>query len=477
MIKKCEIWITNHSNNKTIECGSIKISLNEIDNEKLMHRNLYVVYEEDEHGTKLLSIEPIHQLDIIPTDIKPIITKNTLVVELNSQLKCKFCSYTKSDEKREIRIPIDVIEVDGKLYGVETEEYSIGLIDLSSVKVDHETKLLVRYKKLRTGIYAPIDLISAKTLEELDKLDQEYIAIDEKLKIECGEKCVNIEKFKELYQKWVEIPRKQGKLIIDEIVQKGFKIEKASCGITSVVSVVDPQGRWHGFNPWRKMLRGGYSLLGYAYTEFFKLTDIKTKLPREECEKRGRIRIYDHAIPVVIDGKVIFKTPDGDKLYPITPIDPSSVFLGHKYRVEYDVIERVVIAYVPNHTEKGNRAEYKILTGNSVTTIGKYVSTCEICGIKTYENYIFEEKTFRIISLNGRLYFDIDSQYDEIDVDEVRGDVEGKKHMLRLPSGLEVDIGRIDITTLNELIELEVKLDDPNEVMSEQMKVLNKHSD
>ena len=396
----------------------------------------------------------ILEQEFMPIDIRVSVSKNILDI-----------TYTSSSDRKRVSVPIDVIEVDGKLFGIETTTYSVGLIDLSSVEIDPETRPLVKYRQLKSGIFMPIDLLDEGTIKRLLELDKEYFVIKKKYEKECGKICTELSKFGDLYLKQYEIISEQAKTIVLELERKGFKFNMSTCGARLKVDIIDPRGHINSYLM-DYGYQGGYSVLGETYYEYAKHT--KTSIGTSKCE--AEYNICDNASPIVIDNRVLFKC--GNRLLvPMKRISPSDILKGHIYRVEYAPQSDIVLAFVPTHYIVSDSTQTKVLKDDEIILFGRERYRCDICGALISETPLYGTMKVDVLSVNGKLYVTDGGKPYEAHVHEVKS-AKLSKFFIKLPSGMLVELGEANSDVLKRLIELEMLSDNEDEVLKSQVKLV-----
>mgnify|MGYP001770684376 CR=1 FL=1 len=333
-----------------------------------------------------------------------------------------------SEFVREIQVKI--IEIDGKLYFQPVG--SNRLYDVSKAKVIGSIKPMVRYIKLESGVYVPVDYVSNDVMEKLRELDEEYREVREEFNKVCkGDptKCKSFKDFEKYYLRQFVVTGKQAKIVVDELKRKGFvfRVKKKDNGKTYTIYVKGADGEVDG--KWRPLWDTAEAYVRYGggiYDRDVFVTKIDEEL----------VSWYDRLpeSPIFVDTEKI--SEDGTfesyirldtwydvKVFPLSPIPKDKIVHDHYYRFEYIIVgelngEKIGVAldYSISHPTTTERDLYHVIKeirGKKYEIlIGTKREVCEKCGLIVEERPIMKTlgRTY-VYEIDGELYYKSNDEY------------------------------------------------------------------
>ena len=327
-------------------------------------------------------------------------------------------------------IQVKIIEINGKLYFQPVG--SNRLYDVSKAKVIGSIKPVVRYVKLESGVYVPIDYVSSAMIEKLRELDEEYRGVKKEFNKVCkGDptKCKSFKDFEKYYLRLFVIAGKQAKIVVDELKRKGFvfRVKKKDNG-TYTIYVKGADGEVDG--KWRPLWDTAEAYVRYGggiYDRDVFVTKIDEEL----------VSWYDRLpeSPIFVDTEKI--SEDGTfesyirldkwydvKVFPLSPIPKDKIVHDHYYRFEYVIVgevgdrEKIAVAldYSVSHPTRTERDLYHVIKeigGKKYEVlIGTKREVCEKCGLVVEERPIMRTlgRTY-VYEVDGKLYYMRNDEY------------------------------------------------------------------
>ena len=425
----------------------------------------------------IVDFKPVHSFVPRLKDIVYNVSQNYIELSATLYGKCTECGLEKDVEKVDLKIPIDIIEVNGKLY--------IPLGGLIEVKDTTNVRPLVRFARLLSGAYVPIDALDSKTLGEVIDLEERHKSLKERHDKECAGDC-DYKKFSEIYNSINDIIAKQVKNVIERLKRSGFefKIAKQYHWYIVEVRAPDRSKSYFYFNKstLTEEFNGKWSPLGktfFIYTRFKRVRFSEINEDNKSYKNcLGRLHFdQDKAFFVCLD-------PSRKVAIPIGEVDPKME--DHYYNIAYVKVASldnyeigIGVSYVPFHENKVDMKTREVIIGSEKIEYGQGTISCYMCGTKIGEKIVQGRERISIVSVNGTLkYVTSDKDYyvfvDLLQEKEARGltlhDFDVEVNYIQLPSGLLVPLDDVGIDTIRALLEIEIMTNDNS--LEEQAKVL-----
>ena len=338
-----------------------------------------------------------------------------------SQIQYPNVSLNLTQDKLEVKvngtefvreIPVNIVEINGKLY--YQPKWRDIILDASDVSVDTTVKPVVRYVKFQSGVVAPLDLVTS-VMDELKKLDEEYMQVKEKFEKVCKgdvKLCSSFKEYEELYLKQFALIGKQAKIIVQKLKEAGFVIRAKKQDVGYVVYISydnEVNGRWE---PLSSTVEAYIRFGGGKYDKDVLVQEIDEDLRLWYIRiPESPVKSWYAEVVTTDDGNVYFDY-NGLKIFPVKKIGGDEVIKDHKYIVHYvEITEDIAIAlsFSPSHEMKTER---KVNTAVIEKKGKKYLidygwkaEVCEKCGIKISERPLIknEGRTF-LFEVDGKLY-------------------------------------------------------------------------
>ena len=389
------------------------------------------------------------------------------------------------EERFRVELPVDLVSIDGKPYYVHRSFFVFGSTEVDgSVAVEDGVTPSVKYVKLDSGVYVPVDYVSDSTMKKLEELNGEYLTFALMSKLQCEDKCDNFDDFVNVYRKKFTTVAEQVRLLVEDLRGKGFRFDAKRQGSTVLTEVVGPDGDTGYFvvdldrdktEVTSGMHKGKWALLAETYSipivsglwvarhdysvkwsiADSDQNDIRECVAELKQDRNTNVFICDSGEMVVVPR--LSKNADGI----------------HKYRVIYKKVERgvnIALSFTQIHNVEVKRDVTEIVTRKGLIQFGRVTRTCTLTNHTVDEFLVDNMLDVDVISVdNMALIVQRDECSDKRSVKIVDPDVKPSVRYTKLASGLYVPVDYVSKDFISEIQSL-VKEDQADAIVNELMK-------
>ena len=370
-----------------------------------------------------------------------------------------------------IQEPVDVVEIDGKLYAIASKNCMFEPIPLNDIPHDN-IEPQARFVTLSTGLVASKDL-SDDAMKRIQELDDEFLMLKFFQKLDCRSKCEDYNDFSQILKRQTEIIREQGRIIAEELKKKGFNVSVDKWKDIVSVEITDPNNTTSKFSVktvndmFRKTdmmcYTGKWSPIGKVFYTLVKLDMLHEIVQNAKPQpiELGTINPSDEVCVARVvpkkDSYELFCERSGKSIITITR--PKDILRNHHYLVRCYNIDKehcIALSYSPIHVIIDRWDSNAIVTQHYLVEYGLVQELCEV-GKHIVGEYAIENKTpISVISINGKLkYVKKDKCADLSDVPDGTN-VAPEVEYIKLDTGLYVPKHFVDYAFLQDLERLSI---------------------